>query len=264
MLVTMNPSSTIADLFDLSDRAVLVTGASGGLGQRFARTLHSAGATLVLTGRDAEDPRLLALTDALGSRCRLESLDVRDDASVDALFERLATANVIVDVLVNNAGIATTEPALTLEQTDWDAVVDTNLRGPWLMAQAFARVLTEAGQGGSLINIASILGSRAGKGTVAYASAKAGLLHLSRCLALEWARHDIRVNTLSPGYILTDLNREFFASAAGEAVIKRVPQRRIGTADDLDGALLLLASDASRYMTGSDIVVDGGHLCSAL
>ena len=278
--------------FRLDGRTALVTGASGGLGQRFATVLHGAGARLVLTGRDPEHPRLRALADALESAragsVERRALDVRDAGAVDALFAALAADGVTLDVLINNAGIATGTPALELADDDWDAVLETNLRGPWLLARRFARArvdvaeaaseteaTTRTGEGGaggrvpaetraSIVNVGSILGSRVGSGTAAYAAAKAGLVHLTRSLALEWARHGIRVNSLSPGFVLTDMTRGFFATPAGGAIVKRVPQRRIGEPSDLDGALLLLASDASAYMTGSDLVVDGGHLCSGL
>lgn len=263
--------------FDLSGRTALVSGASGGLGQRFARTLHAAGATIVLTGRDPEHPRLVALereldgadagSDAAGdgsARCVRLALEVRDAASIEALFDALAADGTAVDILVNNAGVAGAGAALELDTARWDAVHETNLRGPFLLARRFARVRIEAGGGGCIVNVGSILGHRVGAGTAAYAAAKAGLVHLTRSLALEWARHGIRVNSLSPGYVLTDMNRDFFATEAGARTVERVPQRRIGEPADLDGALLLLASDASRYMTGSDLVVDGGHLCSGL
>ncbi|MDX1489454.1 MAG: SDR family oxidoreductase, partial [Acidiferrobacterales bacterium] len=165
---------------------------------------------------------------------------------------------------VNNAGVTHSTPALEVSQTDWQAVIDTNLKGAWLVAQEGTRRLVAAAVGGSIINIVSVLAFRVVGHTAAYAASKAGLVQLTRTLALEWARYQIRVNAIAPGYIATDLNREFLASAAGQAMIKRIPQRRAGSPDDLDGALLLLASDASRYMTGSVIVVDGGHLQSTL
>ncbi|MCY1308152.1 2-dehydro-3-deoxy-D-gluconate 5-dehydrogenase [compost metagenome] len=155
-------------------------------------------------------------------------------------------------------------PALELSEDDWTGLVDVNLNGAWRVAQAAARHFIAHGTPGAIVNIASILGQRVASHVAPYAAAKAGLLHLTRALALEWARHGIRVNALAPGYIATDLNREFFASPAGEALIKRVPQRRLGQPQDLDGPLLLLASDASAFMTGSVIDVDGGHLASSL
>jgi NAD(P)-dependent dehydrogenase (short-subunit alcohol dehydrogenase family) len=153
---------------------------------------------------------------------------------------------------------------LDIREGDWDAVANVNLKGPFLVAQAAAARMREAETSGAIVNAASILGLRVAGETAPYAASKAGLIHLTKSLALEWARYGIRVNALCPGYIETDLNREFFSSSPSEALIKRIPQRRLGRPEDLDGALLLLCSDAGRYMTGSTIVVDGGHLTSTL
>ena len=169
-----------------------------------------------------------------------------------------------VDIVVNNAGIAMTRPALEISEDEWTGLIDVNLNGAWRVAQCAARHFHGHGRPGAIINIASILGQRVASHVAAYTAAKAGLLHLTRALALEWARHGIRVNALAPGYIGTDLNRDFFATPAGEALVKRIPQRRLGRPQDLDGPLLLLASDASAYMTGAVIDVDGGHLASSL
>ena len=166
-------------------------------------------------------------------------------------------------MLVNNAGIANTAPALHLAEDDWDRVVDTNLKGAFLCAQAAARLMKDGG-GGTIVNVASILASRVAAQVAPYAASKAGLVQLTRALALEWARHGVRVNALLPGYVETEINRGFFASEAGRAMLKRIPQRRLGQPADLDGPLLLLCSDASRYMTGAEIAVDGGHLVSSL
>jgi NAD(P)-dependent dehydrogenase (short-subunit alcohol dehydrogenase family) len=157
-----------------------------------------------------------------------------------------------------------TKGVLEASESDWDQILDTNLKGAWLVAQAVARHMADHKQGGSIVNIASITGLRVAGQVSAYATSKAALLHLTRSMALELARHKIRVNAIAPGYIATELNQDFFASPAGEALIKRIPQRRLGQPEELDGALLLLASNASSYMTGSTIVVDGGHLQSSL
>jgi NAD(P)-dependent dehydrogenase (short-subunit alcohol dehydrogenase family) len=166
--------------------------------------------------------------------------------------------------VVNNAGIAVTKPLLEHTADDWDKVIGVNLTGAWQVAQAAARHMVAHRQGGSIINITSILGLRVAQQVPSYVASKAALDHLTKAMALELARNNIRVNALAPGYIETGINREFFESEAGRALIKRVPQRRIGRLEELDGALLLLASDASKYMTGSTIVVDGGHLVSTL
>ena len=169
-----------------------------------------------------------------------------------------------ITVVVNNAGIAVTKPILDQTEDDWRQVVGVNLDGAWRVAQAAARHMVQHAQGGSIVNVASILGLRVTAQVPAYAASKAALVQLTKAMALELARHRIRVNALAPGYIETSINRDFFASEAGQALIKRIPQRRIGTPQDLDGPLLLLASDAGAYMTGAIVAVDGGHLVSSL
>jgi NAD(P)-dependent dehydrogenase (short-subunit alcohol dehydrogenase family) len=166
--------------------------------------------------------------------------------------------------VVNNAGIAQTKPAIELTEADWQNVMNTNLDGAWRVAQAGAKAMVAAGKGGSIINIASVLGLRVATHLLAYAAAKAALVQVTKALALEWARHGIRVNAIAPGYIETEINQGLFSTEAGQAMVKRVPQRRIGVPSDLDGALLLLASDAGSYMTGSVVVVDGGHVVNSL
>ncbi len=253
------------EIFDISGRAALVTGASSGLGQHFALTLAGAGARVALGARRLERLQALAQQiEADGGQALAVQLDVTDGDSVRGAFELAEARLGPVGIVVNNAGITHSAPALELSQDDWQAVLDTNLTGAWLVAQEAARRLVAAAVGGSIINIVSVLAFRVAGHTAPYAASKAGLVQLTRTLALEWARHQIRVNAIAPGYIATDLNRDFLASTAGQAMIKRIPQRRAGTPSDLDGALLLLASDASRYMTGGVIVVDGGHLQSTL
>ena len=255
-----------AKTFDLGGRVALVTGASGGLGLHFARTLAGAGARVVLAARRKEqlEANVAAIVAARGEAAAV-AMDVTDPASVDRgvaeVAERFGDPATVV---VNNSGVTVFETALDLDPADWDKVMDTNVKGAWLVARAAARRMIDAGVGGSIVNIASILGFRVAGRVAPYAASKAALLHLTRALALEWARHRIRVNALAPGYVETELNRDFFASDAGKALIARIPQRRLGRPEDLDGALLLLASDASAYMTGGAVVVDGGHLHSTL
>lgn len=248
------------DSFRLDGKRALVTGASGGLGLHFAHLLARQGAAVTLAARRAEAlAQAVAAIRAAGGQAEALALDVTDAGSVAAAFGGAAR-----DIVINNAGIARPGAALALDPGDWQAVVDTNLSGVFRVAQAAARAMVAAGTGGSIVNVASILGHRVAGGVAAYAAAKAGVVHLTAALALEWARHGIRVNALSPGYIETDINRTFFATEAGQALIRRIPQRRLGRPDDLDGALLLLASDAGRYITGTSLAVDGGHLVSSL
>ncbi len=245
---------------DLSGKSALVTGASGGLGLHFAKLLARQGVEVTLAARrqSALDRARHEIATAGGASQSIQ-LNVADAASIATALDGRH-----FDILINNAGISGAGPAADLSEADWDAVLDTNLKGVFLVAQAVARAMREAGRGGAIVNIASILGHRVAGGVSAYAASKAGVIQLSKALALEWARDRIRVNALCPGYIETDINRDFFATEAGLQLIRRIPQRRLGRPEELDGALLLLASAAGSYITGSTIEVDGGHLVSSL
>jgi NAD(P)-dependent dehydrogenase (short-subunit alcohol dehydrogenase family) len=201
---------------------------------------------------------------AAGGGASIHAMDVTDPESVRAAIEDAAAELGPVTILVNNAGVAVTKPFLDVTETDWASVVDVNLNGAWRVAQAVARHMKANGHGGSIINIASITGLRVAGSISSYVASKAGLIQLTKAMALELARFNIRVNALAPGYIETDINRDFFATESGQTLVKRIPQRRIGKPEELDGPLLLLASDASSYMTGSVLAVDGGHLVSSL
>jgi NAD(P)-dependent dehydrogenase (short-subunit alcohol dehydrogenase family) len=237
----------------LSGRVALVTGASSGLGRHFATTLARHGAQVVVAARRTD--ALASLVEELGaSKARALPLDVRDAQSVDSAVAQAGR----IDILINNAGVAMTKPALQTSDEEWRSIVDTNLDGAFRVARAAAKAMADAKTGGAIVNVASILALRVAKQLPAYIAAKAGLLRLSEALALEWAMHGIRVNAIAPGYIETELNRDFLRSPAGESLAKRVAQRRFGNPEDLDGAVLLLASDAGRYITGATIVIDGG------
>lgn len=251
-------------LFSLAGRVALVTGASGGLGGHFAKVLHGAGASVALAARRLDVAEAAAAS--LGGRAMAVALDVTEPSSIARAFDEVAAGfGAPPDLLVNNAGIAVTRPLLDQTPEDWDAVMDVDLRGAFLVAQEAARRLVAAGRPGAIVNIASVLGERVIPGIAGYSAAKAGLIHLTRQMAVELARHRIRVNALAPGYVATDINADFFASEAGQAMIRRIPQRRLGRLEDLTGPLLLLASDAAgAHMTGAVLVVDGGHSVNSL
>lgn len=250
---------------ELSGKVALVTGASGGLGRHFASVLARAGAQVGLAARrvDALESLAAEISQA-GGKAAVAQLDVTDGNSVAVAVASIERTLGPIGILVNNSGTSVARDLLDQTERDWDAVVDVNLKGAFLVATEVARRMRDQANGGSIINIESILSFRQAGWTAPYAASKAGLTQLTRSMALELARYGIRVNGIAPGFFLTDINREFFNTEAGAALVKRIPQRRLGNLEDLDGPLLLLASDASRYMTGATLVVDGGHLCSTL
>ncbi len=250
------------DLFSLAGRVALVTGASSGLGRHFANVLHEAGATVVLAARRVD--RIEAEAKRLGERARAIALDVTDEASIAGMFEQLAADGVLCDVIVNNAGISGEHLILQMDTDEWDSVVEVNLRGPFLIAREAARRLVAAKKPGSIVNIASILGLRVSPALAPYMASKAGLIHLTRSMAFEFARYRIRVNALCPGYFETEINADFLQTEYAQASLKRVPQRRIGDLRELTGPMLLLASDAGSFMTGEALVVDGGQSINSM
>jgi NAD(P)-dependent dehydrogenase (short-subunit alcohol dehydrogenase family) len=253
------------NLLDLSGKSVLVTGASSGLGRHFAGVLAQAGATVV--GAARRGGALEQLADeirAAGGKAHSVVMDVTDTASVKAGLAEAVRLTGGLDGLVNNSGVAETVPLLDQTEAGWDRVLDTNLKGAWAVATETARAMVSQAKGGAIVNIASVLGLRQGNQLSAYATSKAALVQLTKQMALEWARHGIRVNAIAPGYVETDINRDFFQTDAGKAVVNRIPQRRLGQPADLDGAILLLLSEAGRYITGAVLPVDGGHLVASL
>ncbi|XLM17422.1 SDR family oxidoreductase [Pseudomonas sp. PLMAX] len=256
----------MSTLFSLKGKVVLVTGASSGLGAHFAQVVSGAGAKVVIAARRVE--RLQALAEQLrgqGGEVIAVALDVTSRASVESAFDLARQTFGVVDVVINNAGVGGAVKALEVTEQDWSTMISTNLDGVWRVAQCAAQRMAKEGKGGSIINIASILGERVGTGLSHYCAAKAGVLQLTKALALELARHDIRVNAIAPGYFQTEMNDSYFNSEKGQAYIKSaVPMRKLGQLEQLDGPLLLLASAAGSFMTGATLAVDGGHLVSSL
>lgn len=256
---------TFADRFNLDGRVALITGAGSGLGRQFAETLAQAGATVVLAARRREklEETAHSIGDT-GGKTICVDLDVTDSTSVRDCFNEAEASVGIADILVNNAGISRQGFLTELSEEDWDAVVDTNLKGVFLVAQRAVQAMINGDKPGSIINIASMLGFRVSKMLGPYIAAKSGVVNLTKTMALEWARYGIRVNAIAPGYFKTEMNEQFFETEAAKMMLKRIPMRRIGELSELSGSLLLLASEAGSYMTGSTIEVDGGHLCSSL
>jgi NAD(P)-dependent dehydrogenase (short-subunit alcohol dehydrogenase family) len=254
------------DLFKLDGKVALITGAGSGLGRQFAETLSEAGASVVIAARRREklEETAALIRDKGGNAICLE-LDVTDSLSVKNCIRETVSEAGVPDILVNNAGIAKLDFLTDISEEDWDAVLDTNLKGVFMMAQAAAKSMINAEKPGSIINIASILGLRVSKALGSYIAAKSAVVQLTKAMAIEWSRHNIRVNALAPGYFVTEINQEQFAdSSAKESLRIRVPMARLGELGEIDGPLLLLASDAGSYMTGTILTVDGGHVCNSL
>lgn len=255
------------ETFRLDGKHVVITGASSGFGHHFAGVLAGAGARVALGARrvDKVEARVAEIRAAGGSAAGLP-LDVRSSESIRAFLHAAEETFGPIDVVINNAGVeAGAKTYMMIDETDWDYVMETNLKGPWLMSKLYTeRVVANGQKSGNIINISSITDTRTIKGQFPYAVSKGGLTRMTEVLALEAARYGIRVNALAPGYILTDVSRVLLESDAAPEFMKGIPMRRFGNFDDLDGPILLLASDASRYMTGSVIVVDGGHICASL
>ncbi|MDA5194059.1 SDR family NAD(P)-dependent oxidoreductase [Govanella unica] len=247
--------------FDLSGKTAFVTGATSGLGRQFARVLSAAGAAVVISGRRMDRLEALAAEiRAAGGRAHPLQLDMMDVASFPAAIEAAEQALGPIWILVNNSGVAVNKSILDHTEEDYDGLMDTNVKGVYFLAQAAARSMIAKGDGGRIINIASIGALKVLGGTSVYCVSKAAVAHMTKCMALEWARFDINVNAICPGYIRTEMNDAFFNSPAGEKLINRFPRRRLGKEDDLDGLLLLLASRESSYITGAVMTADDGQV----
>lgn len=252
---------TGTNIFDLHGKVALVTGASSGLGLRFAQCLAENGAAVALVARRAD--RLAALAAKIesgGGKAVAIEADVRDRTAMRKAFEAAERALGTVTILVNNAGVAHSGRAVEMSEEEWRRILSTNLDAVFYWAQEAARRMLAAGKAGSIVNIASVLGLGVAKGVVAYATAKAGVIQLTKSLALELAFKGVRVNAIAPGWIVTELNRDYLAGEAGAKLKREIPIGRFGEERDLDGPLLLLASDAGRFVTGATIVADGGQV----
>ena len=250
-----------ADMFSLNGRVALVTGASSGLGVQFAKALADNGAAVALVARRAD--RLKSLKDEIegkgGCAVAIEA-DVTDHAAIVRAFNAAEKAFGTVTILVNNAGIAHGGRAVEMPPEEWRKVLSTNLDAVFFWAQEAARRLLAAKKQGAIVNIASVLGLAVSKGAVAYAAAKAGVVQVTRALAVELAFKGVRVNAIAPGWFVTEMNDDYLSGEAGAAIKREIPMGRFGNPGDLDGALLLLVSDAGSYITGATIVVDGGQV----
>ncbi|BBB96444.1 MULTISPECIES: SDR family NAD(P)-dependent oxidoreductase [Bradyrhizobium] len=251
----------MSDLFDVSKEIILITGASQGLGRQFARVLAAHGAAVVLAAR--QTAKLKGLEEEIkvkGGRAAAVQMDVADISGIAKALDAAEAALGPITVLINNAGIAIEKLSTEQTEADWDAVIGANLKGAYFLATELARRMIARKQPGNIINVASVLGQGVLKAVSPYAISKAGMIQGTKAMALELAGNNIRVNALAPGYIDTEMNHDFWSTPAGERLAKRIPQRRVGAESDLDGAIMLLASNASRYMTGTVVTVDGGFL----
>jgi len=257
----------VADPFNLDGKVIAITGASSGFGHHFAGVLAAAGATVLLGARREEKlAERVSEIEAGGGTALACRLDVRDKDSIAAFIDTAFEKFGRLDVLINNAGVeAGAKTYAMIDEEDWDFVIDTNLKSAWMASKYYTeQVLAHKQGGGNIIMISSITDTRTIKGQFPYAVSKGGLTRMTEVMALEAARYNIRVNALAPGYILTDVSRILLESEQAPEFVKGIPMRRFGEFDDLDGPILLLASDASNYMTGSVLTVDGGHICASL
>lgn len=249
----------------LDGKVALVTGASSGLGEHFAKVLANAGAKVIVGARRVD--RLASLVDTIaanGGTAHAVALDVTDTASVKQAIDTAENAFGPITVLINNAGVADSRRFVNIDETCWDYVMEANLKGAWRVASEISRRLLNNNLSGSIVNIASILGLRQGFGESAYSISKAGVVQMTKAMALEMASKGVRVNAICPGYFKTEMNEDYFNSDQGDGFIARTPARRLGKLEELDGPLLLLTSDAGSFINGVALPVDGGHMVSGL
>jgi len=248
------------DRFSLAGRVALVTGASSGFGARFAQVLAEAGASVACVARRADRVEAIAQgIEAAGGKAFACAMDVTDGGSIRAGFDAIEAALGVVDVLVNNAGLSDPAPFPEMSDAQWSSVLDVNLSAPFHVSREMSRRLIARNRGGSIIHIASILGHLAKAAFINYGTTKAALIHMTQYMALDLLPHGIRVNAIAPGYFPTDMTNPFFESEPGRREVEALPPKRLGRLDELDGPLLLLASEASSYMNATVLTVDYGH-----
>ncbi len=251
--------------FDLTNKVAIVTGGATGIGRGIAEGLGEAGASVVIAARRPEkcQEACREIIERTGVRAIPVRCDITVDDEIEGLVARVMAEFGRIDILVNNSGIGGSEkPILKMSDLDWTSVLDVNLKGAFSLSRAVVSKMIERGEGGKIINVASIGGLIGWPNMAAYCASKGGLLQLTKVMALEWVRYNIQVNAILPGYFDTPLNKEFFATEAGQRVIRsNIPMKRIAQIEEIRGVAILLASRASSFMTGSAVVVDGGHTC---
>jgi NAD(P)-dependent dehydrogenase (short-subunit alcohol dehydrogenase family) len=245
--------------FDLSGRCAVVTGGSKGLGRIIAAALARAGADVAIVSRTADElARAAAELRAHGHRVLAVPADITAEASIERMVGQVIEQFGQIDVLVNNAGIGNTAAVVAMDAAHWDQVMNVNLRGPMLCCKHVGPHMISRGSG-KIINVGSVMATRVARYMSPYCASKAALVQFTRTLALEWMRHNVQVNALCPGYFLTDMNAEFFGSERGKQFVAALPIGRLGESQELEGAAVFLASDATSYITGTTLYVDGGH-----
>lgn len=253
-------------LFDVNNKDVLITGASGGLGKHIATLFAQKGANVIICARSADKLEHLkaSLEQEFDINVHSFILDVNDRQAFKQMLNSLEGSGISVDVLINNAGVSDTKSFLNYDDDDWDKIVNTNLKAPWQCSQEIAQHMIDSDNKGSIINVTSILSESVNLGVSPYCTSKAGLRHLTQVMAVELARFGINVNAVAPGYMITDINKEYLTGDLGQQLLKRIPSRKFVDFEELDGVLLLLASQAGKGITGVEIKVDGGHSCTPI
>lgn len=244
--------------FTLTNRTALITGASSGIGATLAKGLSAAGATVVLAARRAERiEQLVDEIDSSGGKAVAVNMDVTQRESVKSAFDLAERFVGKIDIVINNAGVASPKNFARISDEERDFVMNTNFNGVWNVAQEAAQRMIQAGKSGCIVNIASVLGLTAKPGQTSYCASKGAVIQLTRAMALDLIKHNIRVNAIAPGWFKTEMNEDFFDSAAGQKHIEQMPARRLGNIQELVGPVIMLCSDAGSFVNGAVLPVDG-------